>query len=185
MIAYRLGPVITLATFAVVLSLSAQAQTIVHGNDFPAGEVSPVNGSFSIRFPISYRDVEYRGVETKIGDIREAALNVHMLAGIDGEGMRFSATETPLQKPLPPIDSFLETSKRRPDAVASDVQHEKKDGLEILSFTLSEPKQEYFFRVLRSKTTGYVLVVQFPTELRSKATAMKDDFFSSFKIVPH
>ena len=184
MIAYRLGPVITLATVALVLSLSAQAQTTVHGNNFPAGEVSPVNGSFSIRFPISYRDVEYKGVETKIGDSKEAALNVHMLTGTDSDGMRFSATETPLQKPLSPIDNFLETSKRRPDAVASDVQHEKKDDLEILSFTLTEPKQEYFFRVLRSKTTGYVLVVQFPIELRSKAITMKADFFSSFKIVP-
>jgi hypothetical protein len=48
---------------------------------------------------------------------------------------------------------------------------------------LSEPKQEYFFRVVRSKTTGYVLVVQFPSELRSKVVGMKDDFFSSFKIV--
>ena len=63
------------------------------------------------------------------------------------------------------------------------MRHEKKDGLEILSFSLSEPKQEYFFRVMRSKTTGYVLTVQCPTELRSKAIEMKDDFFNSFKIV--
>jgi hypothetical protein len=55
--------------------------------------------------------------------------------------------------------------------------------LEILSFTLSEPKQEYFFQVMRGKTSGYVLAVQFPAELRSKASGMKDDFFSSFKII--
>jgi hypothetical protein len=63
------------------------------------------------------------------------------------------------------------------------VQHKQKDGLEILSFTLSEPKQEYFFQVMRGKTSGYVLAVQFPAELRSKASGMKDDFFSSFKII--
>lgn len=38
---------------------------------------------------------------------------------------------------------------------------------------------------MRSKTTGYVLTVQCPTELRSKAIEMKDDFFNSFKIVQH
>jgi hypothetical protein len=72
-------------------------------------------------------------------------MKAHMLTGVDREGLRSSATETPLRQPVPPVDSFLETSKKRPDAVASDMRHEKKDDLEILSFTLSEPKQEYFF----------------------------------------
>ncbi|MFZ0621333.1 MAG: hypothetical protein WAM76_04955 [Pseudolabrys sp.] len=182
MIAYRFGPVII---FALMLSLSAQAQTIVRGSDYPPGEATPANGSFSINFPISYRDVQYKGAETRIGDAKDAAVTVHMLTGVDREGLRFSATETPLQKPVPPIDTFLETSKKRPDAVASDVRHEQKDDLEILSFSLTEPDQEYFFRVVRSKTTGYVLAVQFPSELRNKAIGMKDDFFGSFKIIRH
>lgn len=38
---------------------------------------------------------------------------------------------------------------------------------------------------MRSKTTGYGLAVQCPTELRSKALGMKDDFFGSFKIIRH
>jgi hypothetical protein len=177
---YRLGGAIILG---LTLAFSAHAQTVVHGNDFPAGEATPNNGSFSIRFPISYRDIEYTGVETRIGDAKEAASVVHMLSGVDRDGLRFSATETPLRPPLPPIDSFLETTKKRPDAVASDVQHEQKDDMEILSFSLSEPRQEYFFRVMRSKTSGYVLVVQFPTELRGEAIGMKDDFFGSFKVV--
>ena len=143
-IACRLGAVIA---FALMLVVSAQAQTVLHGSELPPGEAIPANGSFSIRFPISYKDVEYQGVETRIGDPKEAASAVHMLTGVDRDGLRFSATEQPLRIPLPPIDSFLETAKRRPDAVASDVQHEQKDGLEILSFSLSEPKQEYFFRV--------------------------------------
>ena len=174
MIICRLGAVIT---FALTLAVSAQAQVSLRGNDFPPGEAIPANGSFSIRFPISYREVSH------VGDVKEGALAVHILTGIDREGLRLSATEMPVQQPVPPIDSFLETSKRRPDAVASDVKHEKKDDMEILSFTLSEPKQEYFFQVMRGKTTGYVLVVQFPVELRSKAIALKDDFFGSFKIV--
>jgi hypothetical protein len=140
-------------------------------------------GTFSIRFPISYKEVEYQGIETKSGDPKEAASAVHMLTGVDSDGLRFSATEQPLRIPLPPIDSFMETAKRRFEAVESDVQHKQKDGLEILSFTLSEPKQEYFFQVMRGKTSGYVLAVQFPAELRSKASGMKDDFFSSFKII--
>jgi hypothetical protein len=165
--------------FALALAFSAQAQTILRGNDFPPGEATPANRSFSIRFPVSYREIAHTG------EIREAALDVHILTGVSPEGLRFSASERPLQQPVPPIDSFLETTKRRPDAIASDVKHEQVDGMEILSFTLSEPKQEYFFRVMRSKTTGYLLAVQFPIELRSKAMEMKDGFFSSFKATPH
>ena len=68
MTAYRLGAVFTLA---VAIAFSAQAQIIVHGNDFPAGEATPTNGSFSIRFPISYKDVEHKGAETRVGDVKE------------------------------------------------------------------------------------------------------------------
>jgi len=119
------------------------------------------------------------------GEAPEAALAVQVLTGVTPEGVRFSASERPVQQPVPPIESFLETMKRRADAVASEVRHEQKGDLEILSFALSEPKQEHFFRIMRNKTAGYVLVVQFPVELRSKAIGMKDDFFGSFKIIPH
>ncbi len=183
MTAYRLGAV---AIYALVLVVSAQGQVVLHGKDSPPGETSPANGSFSIRFPIPYREVEYQGVGQKAAGGSEMASAVRMLSGIDPDGLRFSAAETLLRQPLSPIDSFVaETAKTRPGAVASDVQHEQKDGLEILSFALSEPDQEYFFRMIRSKTAGYVLAVQFPSSMRSKAIGMKDDFFGSFKIVPH
>jgi hypothetical protein len=163
---------------------SAQAQIIVHGNDFPAGEATPTNGSFSIRFPIPYKDVEHKGAETKIGDVRKAAMKVHMLTGVDREGLRFSATERPLRQPVPPIDRFPETSSRRPDAVASDGRHEQRDIWKFCRF-IRNITRKYFFRAMRSKTTGYVLTVQCPTELRSKVIEMKDDFSNSFKIVRH
>src|SRR5262249_20861816 len=143
----------------------------------PPGEVSPASGSFSIRFPVPYKEISHAG------ESKDTALSVHILTGTDAEGLKFSATEMPVQQPAPPIDTFLEGSKRRPDAVASDVKHEKKDGLEVLSFSPREPKQEYFFRMMRGKNTGYLLVVQFPSELRAKAAGMKDDFFGSFRII--
>jgi hypothetical protein len=139
--AYRLGAVITLA---VAIAFSAQAEIIAHRNDFPAGEATPPNGSFSIRFPIPY-NVEHKGAETRVGDGREAAMKVHMLTGVDREGLRFSATETPLRQPVPPIDRFLETSSKRPDAVASDVRHGQRDDLEILFvFAYGTPVEIFF-----------------------------------------
>lgn len=72
-------------------------------------------------------------------------MKAHMLTGVDREALRSSATETPLRQPVPPVDSFLETSKKRPDAVASDMRYEKKDDLEILSFPSASPSKNIFF----------------------------------------
>jgi hypothetical protein len=47
---------------------------------------------------------------------------------------------------------------------------------------LTEPKGGSFFRQIRAKGTEYVLVIQFPEALRSKATLLKDGYFGSFKI---
>jgi hypothetical protein len=38
---------------------------------------------------------------------------------------------------------------------------------------------------MSGKTTGYLLVVQIPIELRSKTTEMKNAFFRPFKTAPH
>ena len=134
-ICYRLGAIVA---FAFALAFSAQAQTTLRGNDFPPGEATPANGSFSIRFPIPYRAIAHTG------EAPEAALAVQVLTGITPEGLRFSASERPVQQPAPPIESFLETMKRRPDAVASEVRHEQKGDLEICRSRSVSPSRSIF-----------------------------------------
>lgn len=50
-------------------------------------------------------------------------------------------------------------------------------------FPSTSPGKNTFFRVMRNKATSYVLTVQCPTELRSKAIEIKGGFFNSFRIV--
>jgi hypothetical protein len=107
---------------------------------------------------------------------------VRMLSGINGEGLRFSATETPLPELPLPIDGFMEAARKRPGASISDINLEQKDGIEIQSFSLTDTKGGSYFRLVRAKATQYMLVVQFPEASRQQATGMKDDFFGSFKI---
>jgi hypothetical protein len=51
-----------LAVVLIVLAVaaSAQAQPIMHRTAVPAGEAMPTNGSFSIRFPVAFNDIELR-----------------------------------------------------------------------------------------------------------------------------
>ena len=149
----------------------------MHRTNVAAGDAVPTGGTFSIRFPIAFNDVEIR-----VEDPTAPTLVVHLLTGVNEEGLRFSATETPTQGPPKPLDGFLETARSRPGATVSDVNHDQKDGVETLAFSLTEPKAGSYFRMIRTKTTGYILVVQFPNALYGKASGLKDGFFGSFKI---
>jgi hypothetical protein len=163
---------------AAVLAAPAQAQPITHRTAVEAGEAVPTNGSFSIRFPIAFNDMELRDE-----DPPAPTFVVHLLSGVDGEGLRLSATETPLLETALPIDTFMEAAGRKPGVVISEVAHEQNAATTMLSFLLSNPKGGSYFRVIRTKATQYMLVIQFPDALRNRAAGMKDEFFGSFRML--
>ena len=166
---------------ALVLSFACavptQAQT-VYRKDVPAGDATPTNGTFSIRFPIPYGDVELKADDPPL-----PPAIVRMVTGVNGDNVRFTASETPMAGIAPrPMVDFMEAMKQRPGATVSDPQHVTKDGMEILAFSLTDNTGGYFFRVERANKTQYLQVIQFPETARAKATAARDDFFNSFKL---
>lgn len=167
------------AAFALALALAAPAQAqTVYRKDVPAGVATPTNGTFTIRFPVTFTDVEL-----KADDPPAPPAIVRMLTGLDGDGVRFSATETPMLGLEPrPMEDFMAAMKQRPGATVSDVHRESKDGTEILSFALADASGGYFFHIVRADKTQYMQVIQFPETARAQATAVRDDFFNSFKI---
>jgi hypothetical protein len=162
---------------ALILAAPAQAQ-IVHRADAPAGDAVPTGGSFSIRFPIPFRDVEAR-----VAEPGAPTAVLRMVTGVDSRGIRFSATESPYVGLRPePMERFADEMKERPGATVSDMRREQKEDMEILSFSLTGPEGGYYFRMGRANSIQYMQVVQFPEAQRSTATAMKEDFFGSFRI---
>jgi hypothetical protein len=172
--AFRLVAAILLA---LALAAPARAEAITHRIAVPPGEAVPTNGSFSIRFPIAFGDYEFTAE-----DSTAPTVVVRMLMGVDGEGLRFSATEMPFAGQPKPLYSFFETARNRPGASVSEVHNEQRDDVKTLSFTLTEPKSGTYVLLLRTKTVQYMQVIQFPDALPGKAAGMKDDFFSSLKI---
>ena len=169
------------AAFALALVLAApapgHAQT-VYRKDVPAGVATPTNGTFSIRFPVTFSDAEL-----KAEDPPAPPAIVRMLTGLNIDNVRISATETPMLGLEPrPMEDFMAAMKQRPGAAVSDVHRESKDGTEILSFALTDALGGYFFHVVRADKTQYMQVIQFPETARAQATAVRDDFFNSFKI---
>lgn len=169
------------AAFALAVVLAApapaHAQT-VYRKDVPAGEATPTHGTFSIRFPVAFSDVEL-----KAEDPPAPPAIVRMLTGLNSDAVRFTATETPMLGLEPrPMEDFMAAMKQRPNAAVSDVHRESKDGMEILAFALADASGGYFFRVVRADKTQYMQVIQFPETERAQAAAVRDDFFDSFKI---
>jgi hypothetical protein len=166
--------------FALVLAAPApgHAQT-VYRKDLPAGVATPTNGTFSIRFPVTFSDVELEATDHPPAP----PAIVRMVTGLSSDGVRLQATETPMLGLEPrPMEDFMEAMKRRPGAAVSDVHRESKDGAEILSFALTDASGGYFFHQIRANKTQYMQVIQFPETARTQAVAMRDDFFNSFKI---
>jgi hypothetical protein len=162
---------------AVVLATSAEAQA-VYRKDVPAGEATPTDGTFSIRFPVPFTDAEM-----KAGDPPAPPVVIHMLTGANSDNVRFSASETAMLGHEPrPMEDFMTATGQRPGAVVSNPQHDTKDGVEALSFELEDSSGGYFFRMIRYNNIQYMLVVQFPKTERAQAAAVRDDFFGSFKL---
>jgi hypothetical protein len=162
---------------AVVLATSAEAQA-VYRKDVPAGEATPTDGTFSIRFPVPFTDAEM-----KAGDPPAPPVVIHMLTGANSDNVRFSASETAMLGLEPrPMEDFMTATGRRPGAVVSDPQHDTKDGVETLSFELEDSSGGYFFRMIRHNNIQYMQVIQFPKTERAQAAAVRDDFFGSFKL---
>jgi hypothetical protein len=77
----------------------------------------------------------------------------------------------------------LEGTKARRDAQVSDVRRGENGKLQTLSFTLTDFSGGTYFYILRDARAQYMLVIQYPLAGIEKATAMKDDFFGSFKLI--
>ena len=57
-----------------------------------------------------------------------------------------------------------------------------KTARRFSAFALTDASGGYFFNVIRANKTQYMQVIQFPETARAQAVAVRDDFFSSFKI---
>jgi hypothetical protein len=164
----------------VVATTVAQAQ-VAHRKNVPPGDATPEGGSFSIHFPVPYNDVEVNAQDPNAG---APLTTLFMLTGADSDRIRLSATEASMAGFQPkPMEDFMSGVRQQSGAAVTDIHRESSGGQETLSFALNVPTGGYYFRVIRVSNIQYMQVVQFPESARDKATKMKDDFFSSFKIV--
>ena len=132
-------------------------------------------GSFSIRVPIPFNDFTTRDEGT--GEVS------HVIGGKSSEGIKFAAIELPVTAKTPAdLGTILKSFSSKPANKVSDVSRSTKDGVEVLSFSVTGSATSAHFRYFRMKSTLYMLSIEFPNAQRELAAATKDGFFGSFKL---
>jgi hypothetical protein len=130
-------------------------------------------GSFSISLPIPFNDFTTHAATGEVS---------HVVGGKSAEGIKYSAVEAPITAKTPAdllaiAKSFSANSANK----VSDLSHTQKDGLETLSFSVSNAAAIAHFRYIKTQAVLYTLTVECPKAYAAIGTTTKDKFFASFK----
>ena len=133
-------------------------------------------GSFSVRMPIPFNDFTVRSTDPKSEEV------THVIGGKSTEGIKLSAVEMPASvKSAPSLDKILADLSAKPGIKVSDVQRAAKGDVDTLSFSLSGTQTSAHVRYIKTKGVTYTLTIEFPNAHRDDATAVREEFFGSFK----
>ncbi len=132
-------------------------------------------GAFSIRVPIPFNDFTVHDART--GEVS------HAVGGKSSEGIKFMAVAVPVTAKTPhDLGAIPKSFSSNPANKVADVNRQTKDGADTLSFSVIGPASTAHFRYVKVKDTLYTLSIEFPNAYREAVAAMKDKFFSSFKL---
>jgi hypothetical protein len=132
-------------------------------------------GAFSVRVPIPFNDFTTYDAAT-----REVS---HAVGGKSSEGIKFMAVEKPVTAKTPAdLGTIPRSFASNPTNKVSDVSRQSKEGADSLSFSVTGPTSTAHFRYVKVGGLLYTLSIETPNAYRDVVAALKDKFFSSFKL---
>jgi hypothetical protein len=136
------------------------------------------NGSFSVRMPVPFNDFTNPGSDdgTKL---------CHTIGSSTPEGMKFSATRTPILKPRNSIRGFLNefAAGFEQNGEVIEKQYLMVDGFETLDLTAKDETVTVLFRVIGLPDGALLMMVEYPNKMAGEATKqMATKFLASVKI---
>jgi hypothetical protein len=132
-------------------------------------------GLFAIRMPIPFND--FTTHDPKTGEV------THVLGGKSSEGIKFAAVESAITATTPAdLSAIPKSFSSNPTNKVSEVSRTTKDGVDILSFSVSNAASAAHFKYIKTKDALFLLSIESPIAHRELAAATKDQFFGSFKL---
>ena len=136
------------------------------------------HGSFSVLIPIPFNDFTVTESDPKWGTVQ-----THMVGALSAEGLKFSATETPIIPGRSPRDlDQMEQTLARGDKGVSDVVKAPFSGWPSLSLSQAGPESGAYIRCVQTDTSYIMVILEYPTARRLDAAQLKSQFLDSLKI---
>ena len=136
------------------------------------------HGSFSVLIPIPFNDFTVTENDPKWGTVQS-----HTVGALSAEGLKFSATETPIIAGRSPrdLDQMQQTLAKGGKEV-SDVVKARFSGWPSLSLSQAGPNSGAYIRCVQTDTSYIMVILEYPTARRSDAAQLKSRFLDSLKI---
>jgi len=135
-------------------------------------------GSFSVLIPIPFNDFTVAEDDSTVGKIK-----THTVGAKSAEGIKFSATETPIIRGRSPTNlAALPQQFRKPGQTVSDIDTSLFAGYPSVSFAVRGLSSGAYMRHVGTPKSLIIVILEYPTDQARAAERLRSVFLSSLKI---
>jgi len=136
------------------------------------------HGTFSVLIPIPFNDFTVTDDDPKVGRIK-----THTVGAKSAEGIKFSATETPIIEGRSPTNlASLPQQFSKPGHTVSDIDTSLFAGYPSVSFSVKGPSSGAYMRHVKTPKSLILLILEYPNDQARAAEGFRSSFLSSLRI---
>jgi len=176
--------ILTIFLFSISLLAWADPQMEMHRlqatTKDPSGwyVAASTYGSFSVLTPIPFNDFTVTDDDPKFGKIK-----THIVGAKSADGIKFSATETPIIEGRSPTNlAAFPEQFRKPGQTVSDIDTSLFAGYPSVSFSVEGLSSGAYMRHVKTPTTLILVILEYPMDQAKAAAEFRSLFLSSLKI---
>ena len=181
---HRMKALVTMVLLSMPLLAWAEPQMEMHRVQATTRDPSgwylaaSTHGSFSVLIPIPFNDFTVTEDDPKVGKIR-----TYTVGAKSAEGVKFSATETPIVAGRSPtnLTAFPEQF-RKPGQTVSGIDTSLFGDYPSVSFSVTGSSSGAFMRCVKTPRSLILLILEYPANEAKTANGFRSVFMSSLKI---
>ena len=136
------------------------------------------HGTFSVLIPIPFNDFTVTDDDPKAGKIKS-----YTVGAKSAEGIKFSATETPIIEGRSPTNlATLPQQFRKPGQAVSDIDTSLFAGYPSVSFSVKGPSRGAYMRYFKTPKSLIVVILEYPKDQAKTAEGFRSVYLSSLRI---
>ena len=146
----------------------------------PSGSylAASTHGTFSVLIPIPFNDFTVTDDDPKFGKIK-----THTVGAKSAEGIKFSATETPIIEGRSPTNlASVPQQFSKPGYKVSGIDTSLFAGYPSVSFSVKGPSSGAHMRHVKTPQSVILLILEYPQDQAKTAEEFRSTFLSSLKI---